>query len=106
MSEPEIKPLTQAEKDKWLRVLRSGEIKKGRGFFRGGVNKYCALGALHYALGIALEQEKYVPYFHADAKLGRAVADKIWSLNDIAFRDDEDFSRLADWIEANVPATA
>jgi hypothetical protein len=89
----------------WLKLLRSGRIDKGTGFFKNG-NTYCALGSLYCVLGVELKDRGYVSYTAADSVLGRKLADRIWMKNDGEFGKDRDFARLADWIEANVPAEA
>jgi hypothetical protein len=87
----------------WLDLMRSGKIAKGTGFFKNG-NHYCALGSLYCVLGVELKDRGYVSYTAADVALGRKLADKIWLKNDGEFAADRDFARIADWIEANVPA--
>lgn len=55
-------PITQAEKDTWLRALRSGEYKQTRGKLKDLSGGYCCLGVACEVIGdgLVLREEKYL----------------------------------------------
>lgn len=89
----------------WLTGLRSGGYSQIRGQFKdaGG---YCCLGVLSETCNLGVINEygfSVEDGYETIAKvIGRECQD-LWELND---RRKWSFAKIADWIEANIPAEA
>ncbi len=119
-------------KEKWLKALRSGEYKQGRGYLRkesGDEDRYCCLGVLAKeclggewvkkdSLGINFRQLSdsvwvYRDNFSGECRWGsfpKSVTDHLeikdpeWIdyLTDMNDNRYMDFDQIADWIERNL----
>lgn len=107
---PVIKPewlvgitMTQAQKDQWLAALRSGDYHQCKGhLYKGG--GYCCLGVLEKSVfevdiprGHYLRGERNI----LDADFSDNIQEILVALND---EEGWNFGRIADFIEANIPA--
>jgi hypothetical protein len=99
-------------KDWWLRALRGGKYKQGRGGLRGRTGECCCLGVLCDGVGPKWWfGDAHTGFVHADdagkpgvdvlrlAGLGYNVVPFLIKVNDF---DHWKFPRIADWIEANL----
>lgn len=111
--------LTAAQKEQWLKDLRSGEFKQGRNRLCTIINgepHYCCLGVLAHREAIDSKIERPVEnaitrkvyYFENDLNdlngyVGILPEKLIISPAVVAMNDSGmSFSEIADWIEANV----
>lgn len=108
--------LTAAQKEQWLKDLRSGEFKQGKSrlcsIYPDGSEHYCCLGVLAHRQSIHCELEKVddaltrkVYYFKGDESgyAGITPNSLYWDAYVVALNDEgAPFSEIADWIEANV----
>lgn len=110
-------PITQAQKEIWLRDLRSGEFAQGRGVLHSPQdNTFCCLGVLAHRICTKVqpyENGAFVGFsFKGEDFIGTiAIPEFLISfdqqgtltvMNDCA---DKSFAEIADWIEANIEAT-
>lgn len=102
-------------KKKWIAALRSGDYEQGSGQLRPSNIRYCCLGVL---ADLAVQEGIGEWSSHGDYSFGGGLYDKLLPRNleerigffilrqtDLVTMNDngESFSRIADWIEANVP---
>lgn len=91
------KPIEPQMKQQWLDALRSGAyVKTEVDLGRAGSKHHCALGVLNDVMGW---EQSYEPHL-MDLLGGRGV-DDVFIVNDAEYEDD--FTRVADWIEQNIP---
>jgi hypothetical protein len=104
-------------RDKWLAALRSGEYEQTTGILRNTTPAYCCLGVLCEVAGVPRRDIKiqseydFSSFGHIgisacnlpDHFLGITVAQesRLISMNDL---EGQNFTAIADWIEANIPA--
>lgn len=99
--------LTKAEKNKWIKALRSGEYKQGTGELKTSRGAYCCLGVLAKAVVWKRLPEHYrstdlnglseLPSDILDAKVQETYID----MND-AVPTPKSFREIADHIEVNL----
>jgi hypothetical protein len=85
-------------KKKWVKALRSGEYKQGRGYL-ANKGKYCCLGVLAVAcLGVSKEDAFGVAYLWHDSELPMDVQRALAKLND----ERVPFEVIAGFIQENL----
>jgi len=100
--------MDQEIKQEWVKALRSGDFKQGRGKLRNG-DGYCCLGVLCQVIGVVISddgevclgeqgtRDGYAPLYEI---IGRTQdSSTLWMMND---RDKASFPEIADYIEANM----
>ena len=91
------KPIEPQMKQQWLDALRSGAyVKYDAALVGHGPKEHCALGVLNDVMGW---QQDYVK---VEEVLGDYGTDDVWQANDAEY-DEDNFTRVADWIEQNIP---
>lgn len=92
------KPIEPQMKQQWLDALRSGVyVKYDAALVGHGPKEHCALGVLNDVMGW---QQDYV---NVEEVLGDHGTDDVWRANDRNLDKETDFTRVADWIEQNIP---
>ncbi len=98
-------------KKTWLKALRSGKYKQGKGQLREDETHFCCLGVLGDLLGIkwgklyALGQAEHLGALpkHYSCGISCDQQEKLGRLNDGGWGDKrKSFSQIADYIEANL----
>lgn len=93
--------LTKAQKRRWLKDLRSGELPQGTRMLQNG-NGYCCIGVLKKGLvGRDLTWKEKQQLGVAHNLLPASIQGRLVLLNDIK---KWGFNKIADWIEVNVKA--
>ena len=95
------KPIEPQMKQQWLDAMRDGGFVKITASLEGnGPKERCALGVLNDVMG--WEQD----YVELEEVLGSEGVDDVWQVSDGTYgplEENEDFTRVADWIEQNIP---
>ena len=105
--------LTAAQKEQWLKDLRSGEFEQGRGKLCSEERQYCCLGVLAERVAVKKELIGYkYHYTFSDNECAMPwagmVPDNIIDDDAMVYlvrmndNDRNTFDEIADWIEANV----
>ena len=100
----------QEFKEKWLKGLRSGEYKQGKGQLRTKDGKYCCLGVAAVVNGMQMDRcgeglldEK--GHFRGYNPIAKIIGDDnvgtLYQMND-SMTDGKTFEEIADWIEKNI----
>ncbi len=89
--------MTPEIKQKWIELLRSGEIEQCRNYYvldwdKSKKPQYCALGVLNYLVQDQTDKD-------CEQQLTEDESLKILGLNDISKLS---FPQIADWIEKNI----
>ena len=105
---PKLPPVFKAD---WLKALRSGDYKQGRGKMLLN-NKYCCIGVGCIVLGVPEEKLKDhgFPYDYVDERIPEffikrsrnTFMDELGFMNDRNDREHKSFEEIADWIEENL----
>jgi hypothetical protein len=87
-------------RDKWVTALRSGEYLQGYAMLHDpDTNRYCCLGVL---VDIGKCNTPWTDYSWCDTVLGGSVTTETCiQMND---NGRMSFTKIADWIEQNIPA--
>lgn len=98
--------LTQAQKDEWVKRLRSGKYAQGQGFLHrrpaGGATEYCCLGVLSRVCGVKvrdMEGRSTLGAVGLEGLLHRSEEESLTRQNDIY---EKSFFEIAYWIEKNL----
>ena len=115
--------LSKKWKDKWVKALRSGKYKKGKGALRARDNTFCCLGVLCDIKGRKWRQQDKNDNYYVLTKYGTKDAtgmrdgnssldgiggtniNKLIQLNDSGHFGSEraySFKQIANWIEKNL----
>lgn len=90
-----------ALKQKWVAALRSGKYKQHRGLLQDS-GAYCCLGVM-LVVGKKASTLRLADYGQIDVILGsEETRTKLTAMND---QEKLSFPEIADWIEANIPAS-
>lgn len=106
-------------KQKWVKALRSGKYKQGRGMLRNNDNEFCCLGVLCDLFdqsrwikrenGYSYKYGKGLSKGYASSNLPEDIFKKIglsWYQEDILINMNDNrrmsFDEIADWIEERV----
>lgn len=91
-------------KEKWVKALRDGEIKQGRGKLLSPDGAMCCLGVLALVQG---KDDEWLTY-NADKVYNFNTRPKVWPEDHVArkladFNDDgQSFAEIADYIEGHL----
>jgi hypothetical protein len=90
-------------KAKWIKALRSGEYKQGKGVLRSGTGKdasYCCLGVLCDVAGKRVQEGQLYPTLKHQIEFG--LYDKTELKHDLHLYDDSSVAvRLSEWNDGN-----
>lgn len=100
--------ITKELKDRWIAALRSGKYKQGQRRLRWFDDTFCCLGVLcdvRDGRDSWKEMENLECYLNKTGNTAMiydvSQGDELAVMND----NGDSFSKIADWIEANVPTT-
>ena len=91
--------MTQAQKDLWLKNLRSGEYKQTTGRLKC-LDGYCCLGVFAYT--VLNERDANYGGYPSRSMLSADQESHLITMNDF---NNNSFSQIANWIEENVRAS-
>lgn len=119
--------MNQDLKEKWIKALRSGDYKQGKGYLNQNNEKYCCLGVLCNVYGIEWKEIQRVSGFIISGIFGLNDPDELNNLNisrvplnisneigltdwaqdtlinmNDRINDNLDFTQIADWIEEHL----
>lgn len=113
--------MKKAIRDRWVKALRSGKFRRGRGQLQPTANTYCCLGVLCKVAKISYERGAHGLALSDSKKLGFQIGDlnALVSLNDGVFDTSNvryyglpprgyrwgrgaSFRVIADWIEEHL----
>lgn len=98
--------ITQAQKDEWVKRLRSGKYAQGQGSLHrrpaGGATEYCCLGVLSRVCGVKVRDMEGLSTLGAvglEGLLHRSEEQSLIRQNDLY---EKSFFEITYWIEQNV----
>jgi hypothetical protein len=98
--------ITQAQKDKWVQTLTSGNYKQGHGILKNRLDGYCCLGVFlqeNFGTVYPFTGTDKSSYGWLHEKLSYDTVNALIRMNDT---EKKDFTFIAEWIEDNVKVAA